>query len=52
MWLKFGNSSIFMGELIVASVFYFLKFNNLGLALGKDSKFYTGVANGLKLKVR
>ena len=29
-----------------------LKFNNLGLALGTKSKFYTSVAKGLKLKVR
>ena len=28
------------------------KFNNLGLALGTNFKFYTSVAKGLKLKVR
>ena len=28
------------------------KFNNLGLALGTNLKFYTSVAKGLKLKVR
>ena len=28
------------------------KFNNLGLALGTNLKFYTSVAQGLKLKVR
>ena len=28
------------------------KFNNLGLALGLNLKFYTSVAKGLKLKVR
>ena len=27
------------------------KFNNLGLALGTNLKFYTSVAKGLKLKV-
>ena len=27
-------------------------FNNLGLARGANLKFYTGVAKGLKLKVR
>ena len=27
-------------------------FNNLGLALGTNLKFYTSVAKGLKLKVR
>ena len=29
-----------------------LKFNNLGLALGTNLKFYTSVAKGLNLKVR
>ena len=29
-----------------------LKFNNLGLALGMALKFYTSVAKGLRLKVR
>ena len=28
------------------------KFDNLGLALGTNLKFYTNVAKGLKLKVR
>ena len=28
------------------------KFNNLGLALGTNLKFYTSVAKGLKLKIR
>ena len=28
------------------------KFNNLGLALGTNVKFYTSVTKGLKLKVR
>ena len=28
------------------------KFNNLGLALGTNLKFYTSVTKGLKLKVR
>ena len=28
------------------------KFNNLGLAIGTDLKFYTSEAKGLKLKVR
>ena len=28
------------------------KFNNLGLALGTNLKFYTSVEKGLKLKVR
>ena len=29
-----------------------LKFNNLGLALGTNLKFFTSVQKGLKLKVR
>ena len=29
-----------------------LKFNNLGLALGKNLKFYISVTKGLKLKVK
>ena len=28
------------------------KFNNLGIALGRNLKFYTSVAKGVKLKVR
>ena len=28
------------------------KFNNLGLALGTNLKFYTSLSKGLKLKVR
>ena len=28
------------------------KFNNLGLALGKNLKFFTSVGKGLKLKVK
>ena len=31
---------------------YWFKFNDLGLALGTNLKFYTSVAKGLKLKVR
>ena len=31
---------------------YWFKFNNLGLALGKNLKLYTSVAKELKLKVR
>ena len=64
MWLKFGNSSISVTEVIITSILkrfdhknYFFegwswfKFNNLGLALGMAIKFYTSVAKGLKLKV-
>ena len=31
---------------------FWFKFNNLGLAVGTNLKFYTSVAQGLKLKVR
>ena len=65
MWPKFCNSSISMREVIIMSIFRDLtrktiffegypcfKFNNLGLALDIALKFYTSVANRLKLKVR
>ena len=64
MWPKFGNSSIGMREVITTLIkdltrktTYFegwswLKFNNLGLALGMNVKFCTRVAKGLKLRVR
>ena len=65
MWLKFGNSSLSMREVIITSVlkgfdqkkrffegWSWFKFNNLRLALGKNLKFYTSLAKGLKLKVR
>ena len=50
MWPKFGNSSISMKEVIEGCCW--LKFNNLGLALGMALKFYTSVTKGLKIKVR
>ena len=58
MWPKFGNSSISMTEVIITwktAIFEgwsWFKFNNLGLALGMNLKFYTSVEKGLKLKVR
>ena len=64
-WPKFGNSRISMREVIITSinknltrktaffeVWSWFKFNNLGLTLGTNLKFYTSVAKGLKLKVR
>ena len=64
MWSKFGNCSISIREVIIISIYKDLtrktaffegwswfKFNNLGLALGTNLKFYTNVAKGLKLKV-
>ena len=48
-WPKFGNCSISMRGVVITSWF---KFNNLGLTLGMNLKFYTSVAKGLKLKVR
>ena len=47
-----------MREVIITSILQgfdrlsWFKFNNLGLALGIEFKFYTSVAKGLKLKVR
>ena len=62
MWLMFGNSSIsmkqpqFYKDLTRKNAFFegwsCFKFNNLGVALGKNLKFHTSVAKGLKLKVR
>ena len=65
MWPKLGYSSISMREVIIISIFkgfdqksrffwgvILVQFNNLGLALGMNLKFYTSVAKGLKLKVR
>ena len=42
----FGQKSRFFEE------WSWFKFNNLGLALGTNVKFYTSVAKGLKVKVR
>ena len=65
MWPRFGNSSISMREVIIASILLrfdqknhffdrwpWFKFNNSGLALGLNLKFYASVAKVLKLKVR
>ena len=65
MWPKYGKSSISMREVIITSNlwkfhkknpffdgWFWFKFNNLGLALGKNLKFYTSMAKGLKLTVR
>ena len=64
IWHKFGNSSVSMGEVIIAC---FIRIwpekpvilmsaldllNILGLALGIALKFYTSVAKRLKLKMR
>ena len=61
---KLGNSCISVREVITTSILYgfdqknssfllsWFKFNNLGLALGTNLKFYTKVAKGLKQKVR
>ena len=62
---KFGNSSFSIREVIIVSIlsgfdqkncffegWSWFKFNNLGLALGKNFKFYISVAEKLKLKVR
>ena len=57
IWSKFGNCSISMGEVIITSTLLAFDqktrfFNNLELALGTNSKFYTSVSKGLALKVR
>ena len=62
-WSKFGYSSIRIREVIITSILkgfdqknrFFdrwsrFKFNNLGLALGTNLKFYTSLSKGLKLK--
>ena len=59
MWPKFGNCIISIREVITTSVLWgfdhkgwsWFKFNNLGLALGANLKFYTSVTKGSKLKV-
>ena len=56
IWLKFGNSSICIREVIMSSILQgfdqkttlfegwsLFKFNNLGLALGRNLKFYTSL---------
>ena len=62
---KFSNSSISKREVIINSILLgfdqknrffeglsWFKFNNLGLALGTNLKFYTSVERGLKIKVK
>ena len=64
MWPKFGNSSIYMREVIITLILWgfnqknqifwgvlWLKFSNLRLVQGMTLKFYTSVAKELKLKV-
>ena len=65
MWPKFGNCRISLRKVIITSILWgfnqknrffdgwsWFKFNNLGLAAGKNLKFCASVAKGLKLKVR
>ena len=59
-WPNFGKSRIprrdvwegFDEKNHFFKVWFYLKFNNLGLAHSMVLKFYTGVIKGLKLKVR
>ena len=55
LWEKFSEPE-FYKDLTKKTAFFEglsrFKFNNLGLALGTNLKFYDSVANGLKLKVR
>ena len=48
MWPKFGISRISL----VFHWWHWFKFNNLGMALSTNLKFYSSVAKWLKLKVR
>ena len=55
LWKKFSQPQ-FYKDLTRKTTFFegwsCVKFNNLGLALGTNLKFYSSVAKGLKLKVR
>ena len=55
LWEKFSQIH-FYKDLTRKTAFFkgwfWFKFNNLGLALGTNFKFYTSVAKGLKLMVR
>ena len=55
LWEKLSQPQ-FYKELTRKTAFFeglfWFKFNNLGLALGKNLKFYTSLAKGLKVKVR
>ena len=64
LWPKFDNFSISMREVIITSIlkrfdqknrFFercsWFKFNNLGLVLDMNLKYYTSVAKGLNIKV-
>ena len=61
VWPKFGNcreviTTSILQEFDQKTAFFegwpWFRFNNLGLVLGTNLKFYTSVAKGLKLKVR
>ena len=64
MWTKFGNTSISIREVVTSILQGFdkkkdfferwswFKYKNLGPLLGMALKVYSGVAKGLKLKVR
>ena len=55
LWKKLTQPQFYKGLTRKTSFFdrlSWFKFNNLGLALGTNLKFYTSVAKGLKLKVR
>ena len=55
LWEKLSQPQLYMDltrkPLFFEGWFWF-KFSNLGIALGKNLKFYTSVAKGLKLKIR
>ena len=55
LWKRLTQPQFYKGLTRKTSFFdrwSWFKFNNLGLALGTNLKFYTSVAKGLKLKVR
>ena len=55
LWKRLTQPQFYQGLTRKTSFFdrwSWFKFNNLGLALGTNLKFYTSVAKGLKLKVR
>ena len=55
LWAKLSQSQFYKDltrKLLFLEGWSWFKFNNLGLALGMNLKFYARVAKGLKLKVR
>ena len=58
MWLTFGNSSISMREVVIASIYKdltrktnFFEFNGLGMVLDLANRYYSSVAKTCKEKL-